>query len=276
MRSFAIIATASIIGTATASFDQVCAAGIQGKQKSWGYVCFPQECISGGGSGCSSRGGATECCGSKIYKAWNSCSTNAAPCVVTLADVARVAAEANPTTQEQKTLAEHECDKTTCSLITNPAGYKVIQVVHPTNNDFESVCHDGQDYSAGAQNIAHTTAITKHCAMISATDCACYKAGHHPNGAVPASVANSPAGWSGSDGTGTATHMDYSKRDAIVQGLADHAAIDKITKHAQGSSASDGYSGHVGHATAARTQDGTTYDAHDGHHDANRDESNAV
>ena len=105
MRTFAIIATASIIGTATAtqnSFDQLCATGIQGRQKSWGYVCCPQECSDGsgegcGGSGCSSRGGATECCGGNIKKAQKSCSTNAAPCVVTVADVARVAAEAAPT-----------------------------------------------------------------------------------------------------------------------------------------------------------------------------------
>ena len=94
MRSFAIIATASIIGTATASFDQLCATGIQGRQKSWGYVCCPQECGTCGGSGCSSRGGATECCGGAIKTAQKSCSTNAAPCVVTVADVARVAAEA--------------------------------------------------------------------------------------------------------------------------------------------------------------------------------------
>ena len=105
MRTFAIIATASIIGAATAtqnSFDQLCATGIQGRQKSWGYVCCPQECSDGngagcGGSGCSSRGGATECCGGNIKTAQKSCSTNAAPCVVTVADVARVAAEAAPT-----------------------------------------------------------------------------------------------------------------------------------------------------------------------------------
>ena len=154
------------------------------------------------------------------------------------------------------TLAPNECDKTTCDLVENSAGYTVIQVTHPTNNDFETVCHDGQDYSKGAQNVAHTTAVTKHCAMVGA-ECKCYKAGSHPNGAVPADVASTPVGWSGSSGTGTATSMDHSGRAAIETALTSHAAINKITETDTDAAAAI--------AVAAHTRDGTAYAAHDGH-----------
>ena len=154
------------------------------------------------------------------------------------------------------TLAPNECDKTTCDLVENSAGYTVIQVTHPTNNDFETVCHDGQDYSKGAQNVAHTTAVTKHCAMVGA-ECKCYKAGSHPNGAVPADVATAPAGWSGSSGTGTATSMDHSGRAGIEAALAAHEAINKVTE--TDTAAANAIK------VAAHTRDGTDYAAHDGH-----------
>jgi hypothetical protein len=161
-----------------------------------------------------------------------------------------------PDTAASTTLAENECDKTSCSLVTNSAGYDVIQVTHPANNDFETVCHDGQDYSKGAQDVAHTAAVTKHCAMVG-TDCKCFKAGFHPNGAVPADVDSTPAGWSGSSGTGTATTMDHSGRAGIETALAAHEAIDDITATDTAAAAAI--------AVAETTRDGTTYAAHDGH-----------
>jgi len=86
-------------------FDQLCASGVQGRQKKWGYVCCPKECGQCGGSGCSARGGASQCCGGAINKAKKSCSANAVSpsgCIVTNADVARgvakpvVVCDANP------------------------------------------------------------------------------------------------------------------------------------------------------------------------------------
>ena len=151
------------------------------------------------------------------------------------------------------TAAATECDKTTCSLTTTTAGYKIIQVIHPTNTDFETVCHDGQDYSDGSQNVPHVAGVTKHCAILTGTtECQCHKAGSHPNGAAPVDVPNgalaSPTNAYAADTE--ASHAAAAAKDAA---MAAHEAINNL-------SAMD-----KDYTHAATVRDGTAYAAHNGH-----------
>ena len=153
------------------------------------------------------------------------------------------------------TASAAECDQTTCDLVTSAAGYKVIRVTHPTNGlngaTAETVCVDNQ-----AAKTNHVAAKTKHCAITSAGDCECHQFGTHPNG-DDGTVDHTGTGWSGSDGTGTATNMDHANRPVIKKGLDDHAAIDNTGATDPTAAAAI--------AQAAMTRDGTDYAAHDGH-----------
>ena len=65
--------------TETSEPDPFCNNGILN-----GNICCTTSCGSCGGSGCGSRdGGPSNCCGSQITKAGNSCSDQSAPCLVT-------------------------------------------------------------------------------------------------------------------------------------------------------------------------------------------------
>jgi hypothetical protein len=244
------------------------------KATSIGYDSFPAGTVMANAPASAAAGTCPADCNS-WYDGCNACTCNngvlsactkrsrclrpgayGEPMCLDIFDHTRTLAPTNAPTNNASLLDVDECDKTTCSLVENSAGYTVIQVIHPANNDFETVCNDGQDYSKGAQNVAHTTAITKHCAMVGA-ECKCYKAGSHPNGAVPADVATAPAGWSGSSGTGTATSMDHSGRAGIEAALAAHETINKVTE--TDTAAANAIK------VAAHTRDGTDYAAHDGH-----------
>ena len=145
-----------------------------------------------------------------------------------------------------------KCSRTDCDLVTVSTGYKIIRVTHPVSTDPETVCDDGQDYSKGKQDVEHTPAVTKHCAMINAVDCECHQAGTHPTNPLPATVEN------GSRANPTNPYpadskASHAKRDDIEAALDAHKAIDAISTPV------------ADYTTAAHTRDGTSYAAHDGH-----------